>query len=305
LIDVAYKWNDELVEKSNQAELEEFGSGDKWLKVILCSCAALFISVITFIAYLYNLFDCTLANTVTSLTIVFIVATTALQLSGDEGSLLTSSIISLYGCYLCFSALSRNPDSDCNPFLGDSNTFDIITGIMLSFVTLVWTGYAMTAEKRLSAVGMRSNSIRSDTEMYDVNLPFIGDDDGEVYASTAVPLMLDDSETDFQSKQQETNKISPLSTEKIQPRENRMSEEEYDEQYEDVWKLNMVLVLLSCWIAVSLTGWGVLEDGEGDASNPQAGHVSCWMIITSQWVCFSLYAWTLIAPRIFPDRDFS
>jgi hypothetical protein len=70
------------------------------------------------------------------------------------------------------------------------------------------------------------------------------------------------------------------------------------------WKLNLVLCVISCFYAMSLTGWGSIVSG-GNAANPSAGSVSMWMIIASQWLVMALYLWTLVAPRLFPDRDFS
>ena len=55
---------------------------------------------------------------------------------------------------------------------------------------------------------------------------------------------------------------------------------------------------------MALTGWGTIEYG-GDAANPDVGRVSMWMIIISQWIALLLYLWTLVAPQIFPDREFS
>ena len=74
--------------------------------------------------------------------------------------------------------------------------------------------------------------------------------------------------------------------------------------YATHWKLNIVLVLVVCWFSVSLTGWGTVESS-GNAANPDTGKVSMWMIIVSQWVTLGIYLWTLLAPRLFPDRDFS
>jgi hypothetical protein len=34
------------------------------------------------------------------------------------------------------------------------------------------------------------------------------------------------------------------------------------------------------------------------------GPVNMIMIAISQWMALLLYAWTLVAPRLFPDRDF-
>ena len=70
------------------------------------------------------------------------------------------------------------------------------------------------------------------------------------------------------------------------------------------WKLNILLAVVSCWYAMALTGWGSIESG-GDAANPVVGEISMWMIIGSQWAAMILYLWTLLAPRLFPDRDFS
>ena len=70
------------------------------------------------------------------------------------------------------------------------------------------------------------------------------------------------------------------------------------------WKLNMVLAVISCFFAMALTGWGSIQSG-GTPANPDVGEVSMWMIIASQWVVMTLYLWTLVAPRLFPDRDFS
>jgi Serine incorporator (Serinc) len=76
---------------------------------------------------------------------------------------------------------------------------------------------------------------------------------------------------------------------------------------DDLWKLNVVLALISCWVAMTLTGWGTLEglDQDEHAANPQIGRVNMAMIGVSQWMAILLYIWTLVAPRLFPDREFN
>lgn len=70
------------------------------------------------------------------------------------------------------------------------------------------------------------------------------------------------------------------------------------------WKLNLVLAVISCFYAMALTGWGSIQSG-GTPANPDVGNVSMWMIIASQWLVLAMYLWTLVAPRLFPGRDFS
>ena len=78
-----------------------------------------------------------------------------------------------------------------------------------------------------------------------------------------------------------------------------------------MWKLNVVLALISCWIACMLTGWGTIEAVVGEdaemerMANPTVGRVNMAMIGISQWTAILMYGWTLVAPRLFPDRDFA
>jgi hypothetical protein len=75
----------------------------------------------------------------------------------------------------------------------------------------------------------------------------------------------------------------------------------------DIWKLNAVMALICCWVAMTLTAWGTIEDmnENQNAANPTVGRVNMAMLGVSQWIAIGLYSWTLLAPQLFPDRDFS
>ena len=74
--------------------------------------------------------------------------------------------------------------------------------------------------------------------------------------------------------------------------------------FSNSWKINFVLGVISCWFAMAMTSWGSIKTG-GNVANPDAGSVSMWIIIASQWLVLALFLWTLVAPRLFPGRDFS
>ena len=80
--------------------------------------------------------------------------------------------------------------------------------------------------------------------------------------------------------------------------------EDETQTFSSSWKLNLILALICCWYAMSLTSWGSIENS-GNIANPSAGDVVMWMVISSQWLMNALYLWTLLAPKILPDRDFS
>jgi hypothetical protein len=80
--------------------------------------------------------------------------------------------------------------------------------------------------------------------------------------------------------------------------------EEEERTFSSSWVLNCILASITCWYAMTLTSWGSIASS-GNLANPGAGDVSMWMVIASQWLMNALYCWTLIASKVFPDRDFS
>ena len=75
-----------------------------------------------------------------------------------------------------------------------------------------------------------------------------------------------------------------------------------------VWKLNVTMALISCYVAMTLTSYGTvngIDEENHNAANPTIGRVNMAILGVSQWLALGLYGWTLVAPKLFPDRDFS
>lgn len=285
LVDMAYNWNDSWVEKSNECDNMEWGSGVKWLRAIIGMSIFLLVASITGIGFLYHHFTgCAENTTIITLTLIGIFGIVVVQLSGTDGSLLTTSVISAYATYLAYSVVSKNPNGTCNPTLGNDDVWGIVIGLMLTLVSLAWAGWSWTAQDRLNVEGIEAtramipvNPNRQNPETLDLDVPFL---DPEDQPTTGVVV-------EGPSASSSENSMSPA-----------------------IWKLNVTLAMISCFVAASLTGWGAIqgaigEAGEHTAANPQVGRVNMMMIALSQQVALILYAWTLLAPRIFPDRDFS
>jgi hypothetical protein len=78
------------VTKSNDAEAEEIGSGKKQLTAILITCGIFFSASITGVAPFFHYFGgCTANKVFVSLTLIFCLIVTIVQLLGEEASLLT------------------------------------------------------------------------------------------------------------------------------------------------------------------------------------------------------------------------
>jgi hypothetical protein len=283
LIDVAYNWNESWLSKSDQAEADEgVGKGKKWLGAILASCAVLYIGSITGIILMYIYFGgCSTNDAFITITLIMSLICTIVQLRFSEnGSLLSSGCMTAYATYLCGVACSKNSNAECNPKLGETSVGNIIMGLLLATMSLLWTGYSSTASKRVGGrdEGENVNTSRSATNE-EANKP---PKEGGVVVGASYGAAPDE----------------PLN-------EDQHTSIASDPTYfNNSWKLNAILALISCWYSMALTGWGTIEK-RGNIANPDVSETSMWMLIVSQWIALLLYLWTLVAPRFFPDRDFS
>jgi serine incorporator 1/3 len=293
LIDLAYNWNEDWVDRADQYDRLVYGSGNTWLRAIVLTCAAFYTSAFVGIVLLYRYFDGCAENVwITTLTLLGIIAITVIQLAGSEGSLLTSSIISLYVTYLAYSMVSKNPNGHCNPQLGNNDVMGIVIGLTLTAISLAWTGWSWTAEERLNMEGVQSAKTMNGSSgerltrrdgSVNLDVPFL--DPGDAPTSGLVMGEEEDGGREYQSTGGGPG--------------------------HHVWKLNVVMALICCFVAMTLTGWGTLErieendDANYHAANPTVGRFNMAMIGISQWCAILLYIWTLTAPVLFPDRDFS
>jgi len=278
LIDLAYKWNERWVDNSNYADTIEYGSGKKWLMAILVCCAALYVGSLVGIGMLFHHFKgCATNEFFVSLTLILIVIMTVLQLCDKHGngSLLTSAVMSMYAAYLAYSAVSTNPNGECNPRLDEHDTLGIAVGMGLTFLSLAWTGWSFSSVVCVEgADGIEMNSDVEDSAN-PLDSPLLRYDN-----SPAVRGVVSDADGPNADDSGDTSVGRKMVI------------------------LNIVLACVSCWVAMSLTGWGSVQSG-GDVANPRNSVVNMWMIIVSQWVALGLYCWTIMAPILFPDRDFS
>ena len=291
LIDVAYNWNEDWVDRADQADRLMYGSGNAWLRAVVATCAAFYAATLTGIILLYKYFDGCAENTwIITLTLLGVLALTGIQLAGSEGSLLTSSMVSLYVTYLAYSMVSKNPNGECNPQLGSNDVTGIVIGLTLTAVSLAWTGWSWTAEERLNVDSVQSAktvtggaSVPTAQGGANLDVPFLDPSDAPTSGHVMDASHNDGEDTTFAA--------------------NRPGSE--------VWKLNVVMALISCWVAMTLTGWGTLQavqdenDAQYHAANPTVGRFNMAMIGMAQWCAILLYVWTLVAPMVFPDRDFS
>lgn len=61
---------------------------------------------------------------------------------------------------------------------------------------------------------------------------------------------------------------------------------------------------LMCALAIQvLTNWATMQENDSQ-SDPRTGRVAMWIQAAGQWIAILIYLWSLIAPKVFPNRDF-
>ena len=69
-----------------------------------------------------------------------------------------------------------------------------------------------------------------------------------------------------------------------------------------MWVKWHIYMCIACfYLGMLMTNWNSASLHTGEISSNVFGF---WIKIIISWVTFILYFWTLIAPRVCPDRDF-
>ena len=289
IVDFAYAVNDWFVSQSNSeysalaASTRESGEG--LFSLFSNACGALGESLATLLGISLFLFavaltgnillfvffsKCAATSAFVAMTLVLCVGTTIVQLASENGNLLTSSAVSAYAVFVAYTAVSREPNEECNPFKRKTDVLGIVIGLGLSLVSLAWTTHASTT----AVAGL-----------------FDEEDSSPSLNSELVSRRKDDDDDDTTG----AIRMPPPPIECL------------DGGDAENVRFNMVLSLVACYVACSLTNWGTWRDTQSgtDLSSPLGGQVSSWLNIASQWFFMLLYLWTLLAPMLFPSRDFS
>lgn len=141
LIDLAYTWNEKWIEYSQEdnVDSEVIMKGNFWLCGIVWFSLIFYAIAFACIGIMFWQFnnDCADSMVILSLTIALPVIASIIQLFFSEtGSILTSSIMTLYTVYVCYSAISLNPDEHCNPTLDTSyQTLSSVSRVHFLFFT--------------------------------------------------------------------------------------------------------------------------------------------------------------------------
>uniref|UniRef100_A0A8C9ZQQ4 Serine incorporator 1-like n=1 Tax=Sander lucioperca TaxID=283035 RepID=A0A8C9ZQQ4_SANLU len=301
LVDFAHSWNESWVDKM------ETGNSRGWyaalLMVTILNYILSFIAVVLCFLFYTKPDGCSINKFFISFNMLFCIVASVVsvlhkvQESQTRSGLLQSSVITLYTMYLTWSAMSNEPDEECNPSLlsifqqiaaptlapleVENQTAVVIIGPeepVLTAPYLQWWDAQSIVGLAIFVLCILYSSIRSSSTSQ-VNKLTMASKDSAILAEGGSSL--------------------DLSEESTGPR--RVEDNERDMVQYSYSFFHFMLFLASLYIMMTLTNW----------YSPDADYTitskwpAVWVKISSSWVCLALYTWTLVAPMILTNRDFS
>ncbi|XP_010221269.1 PREDICTED: serine incorporator 3 [Tinamus guttatus] len=294
LVEFAHSWNESWVER-----VEE-GNSKCWYAALV-SCTSLFYALSLVFVVLFYVFytkpdDCTENKFFISINMILCIAVSIVSIlpkvqeHQPHSGLLQSSVITLYTMYLTWSAMSNEPERSCNPSLLNLITQIATTTLVPANTTsepataappksLQWWDAQSVVGLVIFVLCLLYSSIRSSSNSQVNKLTLSGSDS----------TILEESAGAGSGAAEEGSVRRVVDNEKE------------GVQYSYAF-FHFMLFLASLYIMMTLTNW---YSPDADFKTMTSKWPAVWVKIASSWVCLLLYLWTLVAPLVLTNRDFS
>jgi len=296
LVDFAYTVNEKLTEMGMREGEDGLTPPLLLLLGISVACYSLAFAGIVCLFHYYT--GCTNSDAFISITFIMIVIFTIAQLFSDPAlghNILVSSVVAGYAVFLTYVSVSANPVEKCNPMYSkEDNAITISVGLIIAFISISATVY------------FASSNV---TELIHDGSPSKKKQSTASDAVTVADVLTTDASTEAGVKraQPKSTSTDPEAGDAPDHNSHRFTVDELMSKGGDGgrgWKFNLVMALIAMYWCMTLTNWGT-STGQSKGASPTAGKVTSWINIVACWICLGLYTWTLVAPRLFPNRDFS
>lgn len=283
LVDFAHSWTEAWIERWNDDD-ENKG----WYYALVAATLAQYLIAIGLIIAMYILFTsggdrCGMNAIYITLVVIGALLVTALavhpkvQEKNPRSGLLQAAVVSLYAAYLVWSAIMSEPkewkcsasfDTSGGFFGTGSEQVSLIAGTALVFVAVCYSAIR-TSTKSDEILG---GSYESSTLVNPSSSGTVGD----VEAGDSA-----------KAQQQEAEPVGPT---------------RYNYAF-----FHFIFALASCYISMLMTNWSIVKS-DSDVNTATTLTVdrsegAVWVKIVSSWLVILLFAWSLVAPVLMPNRD--
>ncbi|NXX74886.1 SERC2 protein, partial [Urocolius indicus] len=273
LIDFAHSWSQLWLRNASESQAKG------WYAALCIVTFAFYAASIAVIVLLYVYYTkpegCTEGKVLISINLILCLILSAVSIlpkiqdAQPHSGLLQASLITLYTVYITWSALANVPTQSCNPTLLVRNSTSSATAAQP--LTTWWDAP--------SIVGL---------------IIFI-------FCTLFISVRSSDHpQVNTLLRTEESAGGSAMAAEEGGLR--RAYDNEQDAVAYNYSFFHLCLLLAALYIMMTLTNWYRPDDSLQVLSSPWT---AVWVKICSSWAGLLLYLWTLVAPLLLPDRDFS
>ena len=302
LVDLAHTWAEYCLEKIDATE-SRF-----WSIMLVGSTLSMYLASLAMTIVMYIFFSggqCSMNNAAITINMLMALAISALSIHpviqsyNPRAGLCQSAMVAVYCTYLTMSAVGMEPDDkQCNPLVRarGTRTASIILGAIVTFLTVAWTTTrAATYGLALGNKGNSYSSVPSD----DYEHGLVSQQPSQRREMRAAALRaavesgslpasaLDDSDSE--------------DDEGADPSSKHYRDDERTSTQYNYSLFHIIFMLSTAWVATLLTMNVQAKEGESFVPVGRTYWAS-WVKIVSAWACYAIYAWSLAAPAILPDR---
>jgi len=303
LVDLAHGWAETCL-----AKIMEYDSGF-WRFILIGSTVSMYIGGLLLTILMYAFFageGCKMNQAAISINLMLFLVVSlvsvhpAIQEYNPSAGLAQSGMVSVYCSYLTMSAVSMEPDDrQCNPLLRarGTRTASIVLGAIVTLLTIAYT--TTRAATQAPALGRSSSPSNGGYSALDA-----GDNEHGLISTepTRAQMRQEALRSAVDSGALPASALDDDSDDDDDSNARSGDDEKGGTQYSYSF-FHIIFVLATAWTATLLTM--SIEPGKGDEEGfTPVGrtYAASWVKIISAWVCYAIYAWTLIAPWLFPDR---
>ncbi|KAJ4404343.1 Membrane protein tms1 [Gnomoniopsis sp. IMI 355080] len=300
LVDLAHTWAEYCLR-----QIEDTDSG-AWRFILIGSTLGMYAGslAMTIIQYIFFASSgCSMNQAVITINLLLWLAISvvsvhpAVQEVNPKAGLAQSAMVAVYCSYLTMSAVSMEPDDDgsrhCNPFAFSqgTRTTTVVLGAIVTMLTVAYT----TTRAATQSLGLGNNhgGIRlPDEDDHDLVTTQPGGrremraealrravEEGSLPADA----LLSDDEDEGSGK-------------------NSTHDDERTSTQYNYTVFHIIFFLATAWVATLITQGYDLDKQDGDFATVGRTYWASWVKIVSSWICYAMYAWTLVAPIVLPDR---
>lgn len=300
LVDLAHTWAEYCLEKVEEHE------SNTWRTVLIGSTMLMYLASFAMTIVMYVFFarsGCSMnqAAITVNILLVFIISFVsiypAVQESNPRAGLAQSAMVAVYCTYLTMSAVGMEPDDrHCNPLVRARGTrkASIVIGAIVTFLTVAYT--TTRAATYGLALGGKGNQY-AQLAIEDQEHGMIDQQPGNRKAMRAEALRAAVESGSLPASALDDDDDSDGEDDAKNPRDDERDSTQYNYSV-----FHTIFLLATTWVATLLTMNLGDHDKEQDFIPVGRTYWASWAKIISAWVCYGIYAWSLVAPMVMPDR---